>query len=225
MLQFVYYRMARPLQCSLLAPLVLGLLTVPQAARALEPLTSEGRHLAEVYDSMHVEDHWKAGEIVNWKTGEPTGKPVTDQGKHTHCSAFAAALCERLGVYLLRPPEHRSVLLANAQYDWLPGDGKAQGWTPVKDGVAAQDRANQGLIVVAVYRNGDPKKPGHVAVVRPGSKSAEAIAAEGPDIIQAGGHNYTSTNLKRGFANHPTAFSENEVRYFAHPVVKFPGKE
>jgi hypothetical protein len=185
---------------------------------ALEPVSAEGQKLALFLDSMHVEEHWKAGVIVNWLTGDPTGKPVTDDGKHTHCSAFAAAVCDHLGIYLLHPPEHKSTLLANAQFDWLPSQGLAKGWTPVRDGVEAQDLANRGQIVVAVCKNSDPKKSGHAAVIRPGTRTAEEIAQDGPDIIQAGGHNYNSARLKQGFANHPGAFANGEVRYYAHPA-------
>ena len=186
---------------------------------AAAEITAEGKHLVEVLDSMHVEEHWIAGAIVDWRTGDPTGQTLTDTGKHTHCSQFAAAACDKLGIYILRPPEHGSVLLANAQYDWLPKEGKDKGWTPVADGVAAQDLANRGQVVVAVYQNPDPKKSGHIAIIRPGNKTPEQIAAEGPDVIQAGGTNYTSTSLKRGFANHPDAFPKGEIRFYAHAPV------
>ncbi len=183
-------------------------------------ISAEGERFVRFLDSMHVEEHWIAGAIVEWKTGEPTGKPIKDTGKHTHCSQFAAAACERLGIYILRPPEHGSVLLANAQYDWLPSaEGKAKGWSPVKDGFAAQTLANKGVIVVAVYKNGDPKKSGHIAIIRPSAKSDAEIKAEGPQVTQAGGTNMNSGTLKRGFANHRDAFEKNEVRYFSHAVT------
>lgn len=191
---------------------------------ALEPISPDAERLGKVLDSMHVEEHWPAGVIVDWRTGDPTGKAVTDDGKHTHCSQFAAAACERLGIYLLRPPEHSAVLLANAQYDWLPEQGRAAGWRPVPDGVAAQDLANRGEVVVAVYKNHDPKKSGHIAIVRPATKTAEQIAAEGPEVIQAGGHNYNRTSLKRGFANHLGAFAQREIRFYAHAVPE-PGND
>jgi hypothetical protein len=188
-------------------------------AFALEPISPAAERLAKVFDSMHVEEHWPAGVIVDWRTGEPTGTAVTDEGKHTHCSQFAAATCDRLGIYLLHPPEHRSVLLANAQFDWLPEKGREAGWSAVADGVAAQDLANRGNVVVAIYQNPDPKKSGHIAIVRPGTKTAVQIAAEGPDVVQAGGHNYNCASLKQGFANHPTAFPKNEIRFYAHAVA------
>jgi hypothetical protein len=183
------------------------------------PITPEGEKLVTFLDSMHVEEHWIAGQIVDWKTGEPTGQAVADAGKHTHCSQFAAAACDRLGIYLLRPPEHRAALLANAQFDWLPADGQSKGWTAVADGSAAQALANRGRVVVAVYKNADAAKSGHIAIIRPSTKSEAEITAEGPQVTQAGGTNRNSGSLKQGFANHPTAFAGKEIRYFAHEAA------
>jgi hypothetical protein len=91
---------------------------------------------------------------VDWQTGLPDGKTEHFEGKHTHCSAFVASAAKQLGVYILRPPEHGQILLANAQYDRLAAAGQASGWTPVGD----------------------------------------------------------------GFANHPTAFEDNEIRYYQHDL-------
>lgn len=182
---------------------------------ALEPIQAKANQVLAVLESMNVESLWLAGAIVDWRTGLPTGKPVTDNGKHTHCSQFAAAACERLGIYLLRPPEHSAVLLANAQFDWLFSEaGLNAGWRSVETGVAAQDKANSGALVVAVYKNPDPKKSGHIAIVRPGIKSEDLIAIDGPEIIQAGGTNFTRTSLRRGFANHAKGY--DTIAFFAH---------
>jgi hypothetical protein len=186
------------------------------------PISAEGERLVQFLDSLHVEEHWIAGAIVEWRSGEPTGKPITDDGKHTHCSQFAASACDRLGIYILRPPEHSSVGLANAQFDWLPSDdGKAKGWSPVKDGFAAQELANRGALVVAVYKNHDPKKSGHIALIRPSTKGDAEIQAEGPQVTQAGGANMNSGTLRRGFGNHPGAFKNNEIAFFSHAIT-FP---
>ena len=188
------------------------------------PISPEGERLVRFLDSVEVEKHWIAGAIVEWRTGEPTGKPITDDGKHTHCSQFAAAACDRLGIYILRPPEHKGTLLANAQFDWLPSDeGRAKGWSPVKDGSAAQELANSGTLVVAVFKNPDAKKSGHIAIIRPSTKDDAAIKTEGPQVTQAGGTNMTSGTLKHGFGNHPGAFKNNEIAFFAHAIT-FPAK-
>src|SRR5436305_802046 len=76
-------------------------------------ITAAGQNLASVLDSMNVEALWIANQHVNWETGEPDrGAEYEGPGKHTHCSAFAAAASKQLGVYLLHPPEHGQLLLA-----------------------------------------------------------------------------------------------------------------
>ena len=52
--------------------------------------------------------------------------------------------------------------------------------------------------------------------MRPAQKSAAQLAAEGPDIIQAGGHNFQRTSMRRGFANHPGAFESGQILYYSH---------
>jgi hypothetical protein len=183
-----------------------------------EEITPAGHKLTKKLDAMDVEHLWLPGVPVNWKTGEPSGKAPTGNGKHTHCSAFAAEACRGLGIYLLRPPEHSQELLANAQYDWLFGSGKTEGWFQVKDPYQAQHDANQGYLVVAVYKEKDPKRPGHIAIIRPSTKSQQQIGTEGPQVTQAGGHNARSTSLQKGFSNHPDAWGKQKVRYFAHKV-------
>ena len=179
---------------------------------------SDGHRLEVFLDSLQVEQLWPAGVHVNWETGQPDGKVETFEGKHTHCSAFVASAAKQLGVYILRPPEHRQALLANAQVDWLRDQGAAQGWTPVPDGYEAQRAANRGFLVVAAYKNHAPDKPGHIAIVRPSGKTRDEILSEGPQIIQAGGHNYASNTLRHGFADHPAAWDNNEVVYYEHDL-------
>ncbi len=181
-------------------------------------ISPAGQQLATVLDSMHVEQLWLAGRQVDWRTGVPNGPVYTNAASHTHCSAFAASAAEKLGIYLLHPPEHSATLLANAQQEWLFGKGTNQGWMPVKSPVEAQQLANQGRLVVVTCKNPDPKRPGHIAIVRPSTKADQLILAEGPDIIQAGAHNYTRTTTKEGFKNHPGAFEKNELFYFYHDV-------
>lgn len=178
-----------------------------------------GERLASTLDSMNVESLWLAHEHVNWATGEPDrGAEDEGPGNHTHCSAFAAAAARRLGAYLLRPPEHGQLLLANAQADWLAGDAGTQaGWRRVQDMRQAQRLANQGTLVLAIYQNPDRHVPGHIAIVRPSEKSSSGLEENGPEIIQAGEHNHEKTNVRTGFENHPGAWPDG-VLYFAHPL-------
>jgi hypothetical protein len=194
------------------------LVVVAGAACPGGSISPQAQAMIQVLDAMGVESKWIAGEHVYWDTGLPTGVPETSPGKHTHCSAFVAAAAKNLGVYILRPPEHGQKLLANAQNDWLADGGAAHGWVKLGDAGAAQAAANRGLLVVASYRNHHDDRPGHIAIVRPGNKTPEQIAAEGPDVIQAGAVNKTSISVKHAFAGHPAAWRDHEIAYYAHEV-------
>jgi hypothetical protein len=82
----------------------------------------------------------------------------------------------------------------------------------------AQRLANEGYLVVASYANPNRKKPGHIAVVRPSTKSDRLLAEEGPDVTQAGRHNYQRTSVKNGFKSHAGAWKRGEIHYFAHKI-------
>lgn len=199
-----------------------ALLVLAACGLSLQARADEGSALAQrmfqIIDAMDVEDNWPAGVHVDWQTGIPDGRYVAPGHKDTHCSAFVAAAAQRLGVYILRPPDHGQVLLANAQADWLQGPGAAQGWTALPDMYAAQAAANAGQLVVASYKNPDDARPGHIAIVRPSQKSQDAITADGPEITQAGLENFFHTTVRAGFADHRNAFAGNAILYYAHPV-------
>ena len=182
-------------------------------------ISPSGGQLGRFLDSLDVEHAWLAHTRVDWETGAAAG-PSSDPAHSTHCSAFVAAACRRLDVPILHPPEHPQKLLANAQYDWLREQGPRNGWQPLDRANDAQTLANGGQLVVAVFKNPRPEHPGHIAIVRPALKTADQIAAEGPDIIQAGGQNYRRASARQGFAAHPTAFEQGQIAYFAHPVAE-----
>jgi hypothetical protein len=199
------FRMRSPIPCLAVAVLLGG-----------EP-TPQGLRVAQRLDAMDVEHHWLAGEHVDWRTGLPD----TGRSGKTHCSAFVAAACERLGVYILRPPEHRMVHLATAQAEWLQQEGASHGWTAVPSPFQAQDLANQGRLVVAAFPSPDPSKHGHIALVRPSAKDAALLETEGPQIIQAGTENATSTTVKAGFRHHRGAWvsaADQRILFFAHAL-------
>jgi len=185
------------------------------------PVTEQGQRLLTVLDGMNVESLWLAHEHINWETGEPDkGEDYTGPGRSTHCSAFAAAVGKRMGVYMLRPPEHGQVLLANAQAEWFRSPaGRQGGWHPVKDARDAQSLANRGNLVVVVFESPDPHRPGHIAVVRPAHRPERLLEENGPEITQAGQKNYTKTSTKVGFQVHQGAWPGG-VLYYAHPVSR-----
>jgi hypothetical protein len=192
------------------------------------PVTADGERLRRFLDESGVDHLWLPGFRVDWRTGEAIEAWPTGTGAHTHCSAFAASAAMSLGVYVLRPPQHRQTLLANAQMGWLRGpEATSSGWRPLPDAVAAQTEANRGVLVMAAFENPDPDRPGHIAIVRPGPIAAEALAQSGPMVTQAGGHNALAVPLARGFGNHPGAWipgGGGAVRFFAHGVswAQFP---
>jgi hypothetical protein len=208
--------MKNPARC--VAPALIVLLSLISSVSRAEEISAAGRRLEAALDSLDVEHHWPAGVHVHWETGEPDGQPESAVGKHTHCSAFVAAAAKHLGIYILRPPEHKQLLLANAQYEWLQNEGRNQGWTIVDGPIAAQLEANRGRLVLATYRNHNDDKPGHIAIVRPSLKDRSAILSRGPQITQAGGTNHRSTDLATGFASHPAAWGRHEVRFYSHAV-------
>ena len=181
-------------------------------------LDTAGIKLKEFYLKQHVESLWLAGHHVNWETGE-IDNPDATKGIKTHCSAFVASVCKQKNIYILRPPEHKTMLLANAQYDWLfSEDAIKKGWRQIKDSmyVKAQALANKGFVVAAVCKNPDPKKPGHIALIMPSKKSVEDLNNEGPTLIQAGRLNKNYISLKEGFKHHISdwATTTNEIMFF-----------
>ena len=207
----------------------------PEQTAGLEPLVEKAmrwvartkgptEELWKRLEAMEVDKLWLPGAIVDWKTGLPTGQPIKDaKSKHTHCSQFVAAVADRLAIPLLRPPERGVVGLANAQFDWLASDaGKKAGWVRLADGATAQAAANDGRLVLASLKNPDATRPGHIAVVRPGSKGPEALAADGPDVMQAGGTNALRTTLRQGFGNHKKEY--DQIAFYAHVVELPPAK-
>jgi len=184
------------------------------------PILSEGARLAQLLDSMHVESHWIAGRHVDWRTGEPDGRPEPREGSHSHCSAFVSAVAAKLDVELLHPPEHSQVFLADAQCAWLGGEGSGFGWRRVDSPLDAQQLANRGAFVVACYETSNTELPGHIAVIRPEALCRRRIETEGPQITQAGVENYPSTTLANGFRHHPRAWAHGRaVRFYAHEPV------
>jgi hypothetical protein len=183
------------------------------------PITPAGARLARFLDDTGVDHLWIVGNRVNWQTGAAIGASLKTTA--THCSAFVGAVTERLGVYILRPPEHGQVLLANAQLRWLRDAGAAAGWWSLADPIAAQSAANLGEVVVEAFENPDPSRPGHIAVVRPSEQSRAALDRDGPRETQAGETNALDVSTKVGFRHHAGAWlSEGRggIRFYAHVI-------
>ena len=183
--------------------LFLGAFNIVYAQKNI-PLDSAGKQLQGFYLAENVENLWLAGQHVNWETGVPD-KPFATKSIKTHCSSFVASVCKQKGIYILRPPAHKTELLASAQYNWLfSTDAYQQGWRQIKYSIykKAQELANRGYIVTAVYGNPNPKRPGHIAFIMPYEKEIDSLDEEGPTLIQAGATNKNFVSLKNGFKHH-----------------------
>src|SRR6185295_8682420 len=167
----------RPVFAFVLAATLFAVLPVGSGASAADqpaPITAGGRRLTTFLDGLDVESLWIRNHHVDWRTGVAEGPEETAPGGHTHCSAFVAAAADRLGIYILRPPEHPQMFLANAQEQWLdgaPGSGRT---AAAGVAVKAVSLANKGDLVIAVYfqppevtAQGPKERSGHAAIVRP----------------------------------------------------------
>ena len=202
------------------------LATPAQVTRTAQPeISLAGHALLQMLQSMDVTRHWLSGhERVQWETGEP--QPNSSHArKSTHCSAFTAAAAERLEIYILREPDHSAALLASAQQEWLNNPAGIQaGWRRLSDACEAREQANLGKFVVASFKNPDVHRPGHIAVVLPSNWSDSKVKKHGCEIMQAGAHNFDSTSLRQGFANHRGAFSEGLIEFHVHDSKLGGGK-
>ena len=181
------------------------------------PISAAGERLKKAYLAMDVEHLWQSGAHVDWQTGKPDD-PNAVHGIKTHCSAFIAALCERQGIYILRPPQHKQELLANAQYDWLAtAEAKEKGWHLISGNnvyTRAQEYANKGHVVVAVFKNPDAHEPGHIAAVIPYRCTPQDLTNDGPKLISASTHNYNFTSLRMCFKHHITEWPTSAVLFY-----------
>jgi hypothetical protein len=203
---------------------VLGL-CVPDLQPCCGPITPQGHQLEQFLDSSEVDHLWRPGWHVDWRTGvvdrdEPGGREAK-----THCSAFVAAMAARAHIYVLRPPQHRQGLLANAQMRWLRDSGAEAGWQSLPSPTAAQAAANRGELVLEAYENPDPHRPGHIAIVRPSEKTRAELDRDGPQETQAGARNALSTTTATGFRHHPGAWETagtGALYYYAHTLEFSP---
>lgn len=210
-------RSALGLMLAQIAPVGLAL---AQPAPCCGAITPQGQRLLRFLDASGVEQLWLPQVHVHWRSGEPDLRRPGTSPHATHCSAFVAAMSVRLGVPLLRPPEHRAGMLATPQAHWLAAEGARQGWRAVSM-QQAQTLANQGDFVLAAWANPRPQHSGHIAIVRPSLQSAAALEQDGPELTMAGHRNALRISTARGFEDHKGAWvagGTGSVRFYAHAV-------
>jgi hypothetical protein len=176
---------------------------------------SQAAMLSAFLSSLQVDKYWLVGTSVNWFTGASGGSgPNMTIGTDSHCSAFAGAVADLLGVYILRQPYASDINLANNQALWLPTN--ASGWYAISSMTAAQHAANAGSLVVGSYFNTNGS--GHIAILRPSNRTDASVNTFGPEECQSGDYNYADTNVVTGFSVHPGAFPNN-IAYYGHAVA------
>jgi hypothetical protein len=200
----------------------IALVLAPLAAQGQPccgPITPQGHQLERFLDGSGVDHLWLAGWHIDWRTGAANRQEPGGREAKTHCSAFVAAMAERLRIYWLRPPEHPQELLANAQMRWLRDHGAGSGWRVLDSQQEAQGAANRGELVLEAFENPEPRKPGHIAIVRPSDKNRAQIDRDGPQVTQAGEQNALSIPTAVGFRHHRGAWTPGgggTLRYYAH---------
>ena len=199
-------------------------------------ISEGGERLRVFLDGTHVETRWIANYHVVWQTGQRNGPAQGDPAHHTHCSAYVAAAALYLDIYILRPPHHGQLHLANAQVSWFDGVGSDTGPTAAESGWrtlgasgdegvldAAITAANAGKLVVAGYFQPPTQQPdgtqvegtGHIVVVRP----QESFPTDkGPEVVTASVKNFKSASMKFAFGDHPLAWPDN-IQLFVHDTA------
>jgi hypothetical protein len=195
-----------------------------------------GPRLAEFLDCLPVTTRWIHNHRVVWQTGQQSAPESQGTTEETHCSAFIAAVALMLDIYILRAPHHGQKALANAQADWLAGEGTFSGptakeskWIALGSSgdaaalKAAVDAANLGKLVVGFYRapgstsdgkpHPDSDDHGHAVIVRP--QSAAAVGDDGPHVMSVADDNRPDTPMKIAFHAHPEAWPDR-IALYAH---------
>lgn len=120
----------------------------------------------------------------------------------------SAAAVDELGQFKVEAAK-RKELNVNSTVAWLKEHGPSNGWRRV-DARMAQQMASGGHPAVAVWANPNPKKHGHIAIIRPGSLP---LNTGGIAIAQAGKLVLNADHLDTGF-NDPEL--QKPVQYWYH---------
>lgn len=172
-----------------------------------------------------------------YNSGDNLGQALSNQNivgpacpkfgaRTSHCSAFVRFAAKKIyGIDVQPDPDSSSskygwCFLTNPQHAALvqgeSGFAIINGADNAADPVMAQIRANQGNLVIASVPGLSDEKAGHIAIVLPDtSRSADAIKADGPEVVQAGINNFAHTKALNGFWMH-TDYGKrfSNVQYF-----------
>jgi hypothetical protein len=146
-------------------------------------LSVGGERLRSFLRATNVQNLWLPYARVDWRTGvrsEATEGPPQPQ---THCSAYVAAVAERLGVRMLNADTapNGAMNLSKSQARAIERSGE---WLRAHGAVDAQERANAGALVLGCFS--PAKGVGHIFVVTPRERVLEDVLAAGVALTQAG---------------------------------------
>lgn len=115
----------------------------------------------------------------------------------TFCNIFVTDVTKALNVEIphwLRDtnvPLGKRELNANGTLEWLMIIGTHNGWREV-NATEAERRADDGYPTIAIWKNPNMNKPGHIAILLPSD-------GQGIQIAQAGAKNFNHGSLAAGF--------------------------
>lgn len=123
---------------------------------------------------------------------------------NTYCNIFAWDVSRAMGAeiphwvdnagHIAAPgAPHAHEININGGVNWMRSQGVNQFGFHSATPAEAQNAANQGKLAVVMWKN-TGSGHGHVAVVRPGT-----LTAGGPEIAQAGRHNFNDGHVVNGF--------------------------
>lgn len=155
-------------------------------------------------------------EIIKWLNVKNSLRYEPNR-KDTYCNIYAYDYCHLMGAYMprvwwtdsvIKNKDFRVVygrtvreLNANSLCEWFSKFGKDYGWHEVKtdrsrkifDKTEAQKLANEGICVVMLAANKDPKRSGHIVCIVPENNEFKSVGAGGitvyPLMSQAGRRN------------------------------------
>ncbi|HPO98849.1 MAG TPA: peptidoglycan-binding domain-containing protein, partial [Bacillota bacterium] len=138
---------------------------------------------------------------------------------NTYCNIFLWDVTSTMGAEIphwvnskgepCKPLEPGSYELnANAIADWLREHGEKYGWVKVT-AEEAQMAANRGEPAITVWKNPNPKRSGHVQVVRPSDKPFDST--KGVRVAQAG-----RVNFNYGYSLKAYSGKNPKLEYYIH---------
>lgn len=156
---------------------------------------------------LDVENNWLQDRYVDWLTGKSVENGERNDSFHTHCSSFVKAVCHKLNVPMLGPPEVRTEGLANKECKWLSENGELFGWKKIEYNDIIKC-SNDGNLIVVCYYNSEELTCGHVAIIMPTHSCSDKIY-----VCHAGLTNHSCAEIKKIFGD-----LLNSCVYYVHEI-------